>query len=353
MEKHTKRLGILGGGQLGRMSAMAAKKLNIETVIYTDTQDGPASHVASKTLVGDYTDHDKLKDFANDVDVISYEFENIPLKTIEFLKTLKPVYPDNNLLEISQDRVAEKTFLNKIGVKTTRWSAVKNDNDLPILFDEWNAEEIIIKTSRFGYNGKGQKKISRADTLSDFDTNDLIAEYIVDFDVEISVIIARDIDKGHVFYGPVFNHHRDNMLYATIAPGPGIENNLTKTAHDITKHIAESIDLQGVLTVEFFVTKDGDLLVNEIAPRTHNSGHYSIDACEASQFENHVATVCGMKVKDPKQHAHAQMINLIGEDVHDIAKYMDIENVTVHLYDKKDAKAGRKMGHVNIIGEKL
>lgn len=335
------------------MSAQAADKLGIETVIYTDSENGPASQVSAKTYVGDYTDREKLSDFASDVDVISYEFENIPVETIQFLRTLKPVHPDEKLLEISQHRVTEKTFLNNIGIPTAGWEAVKSAEDINKLLEETDSSSCIIKTCRFGYDGKGQARFSHGDTLDQFDTDDLIAEEIIDFDFEISVIVARDENGNCVFYGPVHNAHKNHILDITTAPATNVSDEIVAEARGMAESIAEEVDLQGILTLELFVTKDGELLANEIAPRTHNSGHYSMDACEVSQFENHVRAVCGMDVKEPNQHSHATMINLIGEDVNDLAKYTDRDDATIHLYGKKDVKAGRKMGHVNIIGEKL
>ncbi len=357
MTSHVKRLGILGGGQLGRMSAQAATQLGIQTIIYTDSEGGPASQVAFKTYVGDYTDQDQLKSFAQEIDVISYEFENIPLETVQFLKTLKPVYPNEALLEISQHRVLEKSFLNKIGIPTARWKAVSSYKDVQKILEEWNVTSCIIKTSRFGYDGKGQGRLSKEDDvnaiLQRFGTDDLIAEDIIDFDYEVSVIVARDVQGQSVFYGPLLNKHKNHILDTTCSPVPDIDPALADKACQMADKIADELDLRGVLTLELFVTKDGELLANEIAPRTHNSGHYSLDACEVSQFENHVRAVCGLDVKEPRQHSHAKMINLIGEDVNDLSKYLEMSHATIHLYGKDEVKSGRKMGHVNILGSKL
>ncbi|MBL4589628.1 MAG: ATP-grasp domain-containing protein, partial [Alphaproteobacteria bacterium] len=202
------RLGILGGGQLGRMSAQAATELGIETIIYTDSKNGPASQVVSKTYVGDYTDVEKLTAFAQDVDVISYEFENIPVETIKLLTKLKPVHPDEILLETSQHRVVEKSFLNDIGIPTAKWCAVKSIEDIKEALEEWGTTSCILKTCRFGYDGKGQARYSVGDAFPDFGTDDLIAEEIVDFDFEVSVIVARDVDGKCVFYGPLHNEHK-------------------------------------------------------------------------------------------------------------------------------------------------
>lgn len=353
MKDKVKRLGILGGGQLGRMSAQAASVLGIDTIIYTDVADGPASQVATKTYVGGYDDNALLAQFAQEVDVISYEFENIPLKTIDFLQTHKPVHPNAQLLGVSQHRVKEKTFLNDLGIKTAQWRAVSNMEDINKTLDMWGTSSCIVKTCQFGYDGKGQARVSKSDTLPEFGTPDLIAEEIINFDYEVSVIVARDANGTCEFYGPVRNTHKNHILDVTTAPAPDIDKPLTRNARAMVQKIAEALDVIGILTLELFVTKDGVLLANEIAPRTHNSGHYSMDACHVSQFENHVRAVCGMDVLPPAQHSHAQMINLIGDDIEHLDKFKDMENATIHLYGKDVAKPGRKMGHVNIIGDKL
>ncbi len=352
-----KKLGILGGGQLGRMSAQAATKLGIETVIYTDMDNSPASQVVSQTYVGDYTDQTKLAAFAEDVDVISYEFENIPLETIQFLGSRKPVHPDDRLLDISQHRALEKYFLNTMGIPTAKWKTVSTAKEVLEILKEWKADSCIIKTCRFGYDGKGQVRLSKDDDikslLKTLGTDDLIAEEIIDFECEISMIVAQDLNGKSVFYGPLLNHHKNHILDTTTVPAPNVSNALAQKAQELAHTLASSIELQGLLTLELFVTKEGKLLANEIAPRTHNSGHYSLDACDVSQFENHVRAVCGLEVKDPNQHTPATMINLIGDEVNDLSKYRDMDNATIHLYGKDKAKAGRKMGHVTILEERI
>ena len=351
-DKPFQTLGILGGGQLGRMSAVAASRLGIKCVVYTDGEDHPASHVAAKTYVGAYDDAEKLKAFAQDVDVVTYEFENIPLETLEILSKLKPIYPDHKLLEVAQNRIAEKTYLNAISIPTTRWMKIETAADLKKCFSEWDCENLIIKTTRFGYDGKGQAKIEKSDDLdraiTQFGEQEIIAEEIVDFECEISVIVARDKD-GHVeTYGPVENEHKNHILSVSKCP-THIPSPIKVRAAVLTEKLASELNLRGVLTLEFFVTKDGQLLANEIAPRTHNSGHWTIDACTVSQFENHVRTVCGLPVGMPIQHSNARMINLIGDDVEDVAGYLSQPKTCVHLYGKAETRAGRKMGHVTIL----
>lgn len=353
MKMESKILGILGGGQLGRMSAMAAARLGITTHIYCPEEGCPASLVTPYFTCAKYEDKDALRKFAEAVDVISYEFENIPLETIEFLKTLKPVYPDSKLLEASQNRLKEKDFLNSIGIPTAPWAPCYSPTDIEVTLAKWAATECIIKTARFGYDGKGQIFHRQSDDVqkswTNLHTDEAVIEGVIDFDYEISVIIARDLSGTALAYPAVMNEHKNHILSKTIAPAPIPEDIQTK-AKEMAHKIAEAVDLVGVLTLEIFVTKSGDLLANEIAPRTHNSGHWTIDACTVSQFENHVRCVCGLPVGDTTPHSAAEMINLVGiDDVKDIPKYMEMPNAHVHLYGKTEAREGRKMGHVTIL----
>lgn len=347
-------LGILGGGQLGRMSALAAANIGITVHIFTPEENSPASKVAAKTIVAPYEDQNALSDFAKNVDVITYEFENIPVATIRFLNDIKPVFPDEKLLEVSQDRIAEKSFLNKIGIDTTRWKAYKNPADIEAAMHEWNASAVILKTTRFGYDGKGQIKYRSGDNTLDIVSQlngDIIIEEIVDFDCEISVICARDEQKNTVIYGPMLNEHKNHILHLTTVPS-GIPENLSKKARSLINTLSQEIDLQGVLTLELFVTRDGRLLANEIAPRTHNSGHWSMDACLYSQFDNHIRAVSGFSVIEPQRHSDAKMLNLIGKDILEAEKHLVTPGAYIHNYGKTEARDGRKMGHVNFITPK-
>lgn len=350
----TKTLGILGGGQLGRMSALAAANLGIKTIIFTPEDSSPASQVAANTIVADYTDKAALTRFASQVDTISYEFENIPVETIQFLKTLKPVYPDDNLLDIAQDRLAEKSYLNSIGIQTARWIKVTDEATLKASLEEWNADQCIIKTTRFGYDGKGQIRYTKSQILSEAINNingTLIAEELINFTHELSVITARDTDGNMVSYGPMQNDHTNHILSKTTIPAP-ISPEIAAKAIQMTENLAEKVNLTGVLTMELFLLPDGTLLANEIAPRTHNSGHWSIDACAASQFDNHVRAVCGLPVALIGRHSDAEMLNLIGEDIHTHKDYLTTEKACIHLYGKQEIKAGRKMGHITLLKDK-
>lgn len=349
-------LGILGGGQLGRMSACAAARLGIRVVIYTDERGAPASDAAAKTIVGSYDNKPKLKGFASQVDVISYEFENIPVTTVAYLKKLKPVYPDEKLLAVSQDRLKEKSFLNRIGIDTARWKEAKSVSDVEKTLKLWGKTGCIIKTTRFGYDGKGQILCrSLKDLKLAFEKlkgRTLIVEELIDFDCEVSVIVGRDKNGKMAVYGPVRNEHHHHILHKTTAPAKGVSPKLQKETQRIAKKLAQKIQLRGVLALELFITKSGKILANEIAPRTHNSGHYSIDACAVSQFENHVRAVCGLPIGDPAQHSPAVMLNLIGKDALLAPRYMKQKNACVHLYGKHAIKPGRKMGHVTFLEKK-
>ena len=350
-----KTIGIIGGGQLGRMSALAAARLGLKSIIYTPETHAPASQVCDKTFVGAYEDKALLQEFAQHVDVITYEFENIPVETINHLKQFKPVYPDSNLLEISQDRIAEKSYLNSIGIKTARWIKVTDEETLHVTLEEWNADECVIKTCRLGYDGKGQIRYNKSQKLDvsvkDLD-GELIAEELINFSDELSIIIARDLNGKMACYGPMLNVHKDHILHKTIVPAP-FRDEITQQAIQMAETLANKVELVGVLTLELFLTHDGDLLANEIAPRTHNSGHWSIDACAVSQFENHIRTVSGLSAANPQIICPSEMLNLIGSDIETIVpQHYDTEGACVHLYGKATIKDGRKMGHITFLNPK-
>ncbi len=330
------------------MSAQAAMKLGIETVIFCPEANSPASQISDQTFIAEYDDESALKAFSDSCDFISYEFENIPVKTIDYLNTLKSnyVFPETKLLEVSQDRIVEKGFINDLDIRTAGWKAISSLDDIDV-------DTFIIKTARFGYDGKGQIKSYKNDPdlsifLESHKRQDLILEHIIDFKCEISVVVARDKNGKTETYGPMLNEHKNHILHHTYHPA-GQDPHIDKKAREIAEKIANAVHLRGVLTVEYFVTKDGDLLVNEIAPRTHNSGHWSIDACAASQFENHVRCVCGLDVAEPVHNKSALMINLIGEDIYKIDDFKTMANAHIHLYGKEEARAGRKMGHITVL----
>jgi 5-(carboxyamino)imidazole ribonucleotide synthase len=349
-------LGILGGGQLGRMSALAAARLGIKVHIFCPENDPPAGQVAAQTFQADYADKKALKDFAKSVDVISYEFENIPVETVKYLQKIKPVYPDDRLLEISQHRPSEKKFLNDIGIPTTRWAVATHPGDVLRALEDWGVKACILKTTRFGYDGKGQAKFKRgADLEATWDqlkSNEIIIEELVDFSEEISCIVARDRFGKIAIYDPVQNDHKNHILSKTTAPAQLPAPQLAK-ARKYVSTLARKIDLVGLLTLEMFVTRDGRIIANEIAPRTHNSGHWTIDACAVSQFEQHVRTVCSLPAGSTKRHSDAVMLNLIGDDVQKVTTYLNKPDACIHLYGKDEVRAGRKMGHITLLKPRL
>ncbi|MDB5490203.1 MAG: N5-carboxyaminoimidazole ribonucleotide synthase [Micavibrio sp.] len=346
-----KTIGILGGGQLGRMAAMAAFRLGMRVCAYTDEEDSPISQIVPFTFVGRYDDKKKLQSFAESVDAITYEFENIPVETIRYLQKFKPVYPDDRVLEIAQHRVSEKKFLNDIGIPTTRWAVITRAGDITRAMEDMDFKAAILKTSRFGYDGKGQVSIGRGEdpkaAWKSLNTTEAILEEKVAFTSEVSVIIARDKLSQTAIYGPILNEHKNHILAKSTVPAP-LPAHLAEKARNMTLLLAEAIDLIGVLCLELFVTGEGQLLANEIAPRPHNSGHWTIEACTTSQFEQQVRTVVGMQIGGPNRHSDAVMINLIGDDVDRLAKYYEQANATVHLYGKLEAREGRKMGHITM-----
>jgi 5-(carboxyamino)imidazole ribonucleotide synthase len=328
---------------------MAAARLGIECVIFTPEEGSPASHVSADTIVADYKDHRALAEFMRLSDVISYEFENIPTQIVKHLSAQKPVFPHVNLLAIAQDRLQEKQFLNEIGIPTTRWVTVVEPGDVTKAIADWQCDGAILKTARLGYDGKGQFRVDPATDIAaimrHYPDMAFILEEPVEFDCEISVIVARDQFCSTVVYGPVHNEHRNHILHRSTVPAP-ISPHLADRAEAMGRSLATSVDLIGILALELFVTGDQRLLANEIAPRTHNSGHWSIDACVVSQFENYVRAVCGLPVVVPGVSGPAEMLNLIGDDVENVGRFLKDPKAHVHLYGKRSVRAGRKMGHV-------
>lgn len=354
MKLDRKIVGILGGGQLGRMSALAAARLGINVHIYCPETDSPASKVSAHTFIGAYDDKKMLKEFADSVDVITYEFENIPVETVRFLQKHKPVFPDDRLLEIAQHRPTEKKFLNDIGISTARWGVAHKAAEIDTVMADLKIAHCILKTTRFGYDGKGQIKFTHGDDAKaawkSLGNQELIIEELVDFACEISVIIARDKLGQTAIYGPILNEHRNHILAKSTVPAP-IPEEMSENARAMTRLLADAVDLVGVLALELFITRDGHILANEIAPRTHNSGHWTIDACAVSQFEQHIRTVAGMPIGTPARHSDAIMHNLIGMDAKKLGPWLKKKNACIHLYGKDEAKEGRKMGHVTLLAE--
>jgi 5-(carboxyamino)imidazole ribonucleotide synthase len=342
-------IGILGAGQLGRMTALAAAELGYRVAVLTPDDDAPASQVSALTIHADYTDEAALAHLARASDVITLEFENVPAEAVSFLEGLgKPVRPGSRVLAVAQDRVAEKDFVRKLGGGTAPYEAVDTLKALiPAL--ERMGRPSVLKTRRLGYDGKGQRIIVHRDNpVEAWDAvggKPAVLEGFVKFTREISVIAARGLDGTTRAYVPVENRHREHILSETIAPAP-ISRGLADQAEALAARIAAALELVGLLAVEMFVTDDGRILVNELAPRPHNSGHWTIDACLVSQFEQHVRAVCGLPLGSPERHADAVMINLLGDEVSRWADYLKEPGARLHLYGKTEARKGRKMGHV-------
>jgi 5-(carboxyamino)imidazole ribonucleotide synthase len=342
-------IGIVGGGQLGRMSALAAARLGYRCHILTPEAGSPAGQVAAGVTLGDYEDPVALRDFAAHVDVITFEFENVSAEGLELLASLRPVRPAPQVLRISQDRAVEKRFLNAASVPTAPWAPVGSLADLEAAVAKLGLPA-ILKTRRLGYDGKGQALLRSAADLADafaaLEPKPLILEGLVDFACEISVIVARGAEGATAVFDAVENHHRDHILDLTLAPAP-IAEAAAASARRIALRVAEGLDLAGLLAVEMFVDRDGRVLANEIAPRPHNSGHWTIDACPASQFEMHIRAVAGLPLPTATRHSDAVMKNLVGPE--EIALWPEIlatEGLIPHHYGKAEIRPGRKLGHV-------
>ena len=341
-------IGILGGGQLGRMIALAAAALGYRSHIFCPEPDSPAMQVTPSATLAAYDNEEALARFAAAVDIVTFEFENVPAETAEFLALRKPVRPGPEALRIGQDRVREKQFLNSIGAPTTAFREVASASDLMGAVGELGPRS-ILKTARWGYDGKGQQAIDAGSDLEaawkNLGAGAGILEAYVDFAREISVIIARGADAIDATYVPVENRHVNHILDTSIAPA-AIDPALAARSEGMARDIAARLDLIGLLAVEMFVTKSGELLVNELAPRPHNSGHWTIDACITSQFEQLVRAICGLPLGSTERHSDAVMTNLIGGDVVKWRAALDDPNTKLHLYGKTSAPPGRKMGHV-------
>jgi 5-(carboxyamino)imidazole ribonucleotide synthase len=341
-------IGILGGGQLGRMTALAAAELGYRTHIYCPEAESPAKLVTPYATTAAYDDRAALAAFAAAVDVITFEFENVPADCAEILAASKPVRPAPKALRIAQDRLKEKDFLRSIDVATARYREVSNVAQLQRAVHEIGPHG-VLKTVRGGYDGKGQVAV-RPDTDFDKAWREMgaeigVLESFVDFICEISVIVARGAAGGTATYVPVENHHAQHILDTTIAPAR-VAPAVAMRAEAVARHIADKLDLVGLLAVEMFVTDTGEVLVNELAPRPHNSGHWTIDACATSQFEQLVRAICGLPLGSPERHSDAVMKNLIGDEVAKWRELLGDPGAKLHLYGKRKASPGRKMGHV-------
>jgi len=347
-------LGILGGGQLGRMFVTAARTMGYEVIVLDPDVNSPAGSMASKHLQADYTDQASLDYLATHCEVITTEFENIPADALHYLSQRRPVYPSADALSVAQNRIREKTFIQSLGLSTSPFIAIQSQQDLA------KADEVgfpaILKTATLGYDGKGQVVCETASDLTaayEQLQTDCILEQRIDLEKEISVVLGRNLTGDSFCFPAAENEHVNGILDVSIAPAD-ITSEIESQAQQAAISIAEGLDYCGVLAVEFFISTSGQLLVNEIAPRPHNSGHYTLDACYVSQFEQQVRMICGMPSGNVELHTPVAMLNLLGDVWPQNAeppwdKILKMDKSSLHLYGKKQARQGRKMGHINFM----
>ena len=340
-------LGIIGGGQLGSLLSVSARKLNINTVILSDEDNAPAKNFATYFVSGNYEDEKILNEFANKVDLVTFEFENIPYKILKNINNFKPVLPNPEINKLIQNRYTEKDFLNKIGIRTTQYNLIKNKDEIKL---NENLIPGLLKTCTLGYDGKGQFKIN---SIKDIDenidfNNEYILEKIINLKQEVSIVITRFSHQKYEVYEPIENVHEDQILKHSKIPA-NISDTLKDKSMDWAKKIVEDLDYIGTLCVEFFVDKNNNLYVNEIAPRVHNSGHLTINTHNISQFENHVRAVCGLEKIETKKIYNGKMLNLIGNDISHYRDKTFADNEFFYDYLKTEIRDKRKMGHLTTI----
>jgi 5-(carboxyamino)imidazole ribonucleotide synthase len=344
-----KTIGIIGGGQLGRMLAMAAARLNFQAVVLEPQPDCPAAQVANRQIVAAYDDPAGLAELAASSDVVTYEFENVPVEAAQRLARDVPVYPPPRALEMAQDRLTEKRFLNDCGIPTARFHAIDSQVDLEAALSDFGGQG-VLKTRRLGYDGKGQRVFrstddSAAGSYTELGSVPLILESFIPFVREISIIAARNLEGAVACYDPAENVHRAGILHTSTLPAK-LSAEAAHAARSAGEKLLVALDYVGVIGIEFFVLADGSLIANEMAPRVHNSGHWTEAACVVSQFEQHIRAVAGLPLGDPARHSDCVMQNLIGDDILSVPDWLKRDNVLVHLYGKTEARPGRKMGHV-------
>jgi 5-(carboxyamino)imidazole ribonucleotide synthase len=341
-------IGILGGGQLGRMLALAAARLGFKCHIFAPNPDSPAFDVVHRVTCADYGDTQALDRFAADADVVTYEFENVPAEAATFLAARVPVLPDQNVLATTQDRLAEKNFIAALGIGTAPYAAVDAPGELAGALARIG-RPAVLKTRRFGYDGKGQAAIQNG-TMPEAAWREVggqpcILEAFVPFAREVSIIAARARDGAVECFDVTENEHRDHILKISRVPAT-LPEAAAREARRIAETIAQKFSYVGVLAVEMFELRNGGLLVNEIAPRVHNSGHWTLDGASVSQFEQHIRAVAGWPLAKPLRHGRVEMINLIGSEVEDYRTWLTVPGAAVHIYGKVATRPGRKMGHV-------
>ncbi len=341
------RLGVIGGGQLGSLLCVAAKKLNIETVILSDDKDGPAQKFCDHFIYSKYENNEKIREFISKVDIVTYEFENIPIDFLNLIEKEKKVLPNPKINKIAQNRKLEKTFVNELGINTTDWTYIKTAEDIK---KNQHLLPGLLKSNTLGYDGKGQFVLNSLDDVKQdwCFTSDYILEKKVNLKKEISVIITRYSDGTMLYYEPIENIHKNQILHKSKIPAD-ISEKIFKDAIDSAKKIAANLSYIGVLTVEYFITANGKLLVNELAPRFHNSGHLTIEAFNISQFENHVRAICNLNSMQIKKISNAEMRNVLGFEIQKYKKRNLKKNEFFYDYQKKEPRDGRKMGHLTVL----
>ena len=342
-------LGIIGGGQLGSMLAIAAKKLDIKTIVFSDDNEAPAQNFCNKFISANYNDNEKIIEFVNLVDIVTYEFENIPYEILNEINKLKTVLPRPSVNRLIQHRLAEKDFVNKLNIRTTRYVSIEKKSDIEAHGDFLPG---ILKTTTLGYDGKGQHPISSIEELNSLNidfSKGYILEKLVKLKKEISIIITRFNNFKYEIYEPIENNHEDQILKYSKIPAE-IDDKIFNQSKDWAILIAEELKYVGTLCVEFFIDRNENLYVNEIAPRVHNSGHLTINAYNVSQFENHVRAVCGLDQVPLKKNSNAKMVNLIGDQITHYRKLPKLnKNEFFFDYLKKEIKEKRKMGHITTL----
>ena len=341
-------LGIIGGGQLGSMLAIAANRLEIRTVIFCDDIDAPAQKFSNSFIHGEYDDQTKIKEFVDKVDIITYEFENIPYQTLNEINKIKPVLPKPSVNRIIQHRLAEKDFINKLNIKTTKYVSIEQKSEIDSVQDMLPG---LLKTTTMGYDGKGQHLINCIEDLDSLDidySQGYILEKLVKLKKEISIIVTRFSEKKYEIYEPIENTHEDQILRNSKIPAE-INNKILEQSKLWATQISEELKYIGTLCVEFFIDRNDNLYVNEIAPRVHNSGHLTINAYNVSQFENHVRAVCKLEQIPLKKISNAKMTNIIGDQITNFRNKKLGKDEFFFDYLKKEIKEKRKMGHLTTL----
>ncbi len=350
-------LGVLGSGQLGRMFAMAAARLGYRVHVFSPEAQSPASQVAHQETVADYTDRDAIAKFAKAVDVVTLEFENVPTLATETASQFAPVRPSGQVLFVTQDRLREKNFLQSAGIPCTPFAPVATADELQAATQQIGTPA-VLKTTAWGYDGKGQAKYETADEAENawlqLDQQPAICEGWVEYQQELSVLVARSTRGEIAIYGPIANWHKNHILDLSVFPAPDLDA-VAEEAREIGRTLVEALEVVGIICVEFFFTTEGRLLVNEIAPRPHNSGHLTIDACATSQFEQQVRAICGLPLGPTESLVPAAMVNLLGDlwqpgELNWLAALGD-PKVRLHWYGKAESRRGRKMGHLTVLAK--